>query len=62
MRRLLTAERFLAQYFEAKKMSKFQVELWVTERLIEYRMFGFIASLMERIPLIGLIFSVSNRM
>ncbi|GJN87655.1 hypothetical protein Rhopal_000610-T1 [Rhodotorula paludigena] len=49
------------QYFAAKKMSPFQIELWTTEREVPYRMFGFVASLMERIPLVGLVFSISNR-
>ncbi|GAA6008454.1 hypothetical protein JCM10207_007117 [Rhodosporidiobolus poonsookiae] len=58
----LTLGRHLHRpYFQAKKMSPFQVELWVTERRTEYRLFGFFASLFERIPFIGLVFSVSNR-
>ncbi|BGP38870.1 hypothetical protein JCM10449v2_002808 [Rhodotorula kratochvilovae] len=60
--RSLTLGRSLHRpYFEAKKMTPFQVELFVTEREVGYRMFGFVASLMERIPLVGLIFSISNR-
>lgn len=42
-------------------MTPFQVELWITERQSHYRSFGFAAALMERIPLIGLVFSISNR-
>ena len=48
-------------FFEAKRMSPFQIELWITERQTAYRSFGFVAALMERIPLAGLIFSISNR-
>lgn len=48
-------------FFEAKRMSPLQIELWITERQLAYRSFGFVAALMERIPLIGLIFSISNR-
>ncbi|KAN0061867.1 hypothetical protein ACQY0O_005861 [Thecaphora frezii] len=48
-------------FFEAKRMTPAQVELWVTERQGQYRAFGFVAALMERIPLVGLVFSVSNR-
>ncbi|TNY24626.1 hypothetical protein DMC30DRAFT_413230 [Rhodotorula diobovata] len=60
--RSLTLGRSLHRsYFAAKKMTPFQVELFVTEREIGYRMFGFVASLMERIPLVGLVFSISNR-
>ncbi|GAA5837106.1 hypothetical protein JCM11251_005256 [Rhodosporidiobolus azoricus] len=47
--------------FEAKKMSPFQIELWITERQTEYRAFGFVASILERIPIVGLLFSISNR-
>jgi len=42
-------------------MSPFEVELWVVERQTEYRLFGFAASVMERIPIFGLLFSISNR-
>lgn len=42
--------------------SPFETELWLTERQTEYRLFGFVSSLMERVPLIGLAFSISNRM
>ncbi|GAC98216.1 urease accessory protein UreD [Pseudozyma hubeiensis SY62] len=60
--RSLTYGRLLHQsFFEAKRMSPFQIELWITERQHAYRSFGFVAALMERIPLIGLIFSISNR-
>ncbi|GAA5975380.1 hypothetical protein JCM10908_005144 [Rhodotorula pacifica] len=60
--RALTLGRYLHKpYFQAKKMSPSQVELWMTEREVPYRVFGFVASLMERIPLVGLVFSISNR-
>ncbi|GAA6060717.1 hypothetical protein JCM10212_003338 [Sporobolomyces blumeae] len=60
--RSLTLARSLHKpYFAAKKMSPYQVDLWVVERQKEYRMFGFVASLMERIPLVGIVFSISNR-
>ncbi|CBQ68735.1 conserved hypothetical protein [Sporisorium reilianum SRZ2] len=60
--RSLTYGRILHKsFFEAKRMSPFQIELWITERQTAYRSFGFVAALMERIPLIGLVFSISNR-
>ncbi|TKY89058.1 hypothetical protein EX895_001589 [Sporisorium graminicola] len=60
--RSLTYGRLLHKtFFEAKRMSPFQIELWITERQSAYRSFGFVAALMERIPLIGLVFSISNR-
>ncbi|KAK4053567.1 hypothetical protein OIV83_001735 [Microbotryomycetes sp. JL201] len=62
IRSLTTARVVHRPYFEAKKMTPFQIELWIAERQIEYRMFGFVASLMERIPLIGIVFSVGAAM
>jgi hypothetical protein len=78
--RALVIGRLLHEpYFRAKQMSDFQRELFVTERLTEYRgawgaaelpalptaglrtAFGFTAALLERLPLVGLVFSVSNR-
>ncbi|POY76896.1 hypothetical protein BMF94_0149 [Rhodotorula taiwanensis] len=60
--RALTLGRYLHKpLFEVKKMSPSQIELWMTEREINYRVFGLVASLMERIPLVGLVFSISNR-
>ncbi|ORY73220.1 hypothetical protein BCR35DRAFT_293795 [Leucosporidium creatinivorum] len=60
--RCLTLARTLHKpFFAAKKMSPFETELWLTERQTEYRLFGFVSSLMERVPLIGLVFSISNR-
>ncbi|SPO28821.1 uncharacterized protein UTRI_05135_B [Ustilago trichophora] len=60
--RSLTYGRTLhVPFFEAKRMSPFQIELWITERQHAYRSFGFVAALMERIPLIGMVFSISNR-
>lgn len=47
--------------FAVKKMTPLQVEIWLTERQWEYRSFGFVAALLESIPLFGIIFSVSNR-
>lgn len=38
-----------------------QEELFIVEHLIEFRSFGFIAALLERIPIIGIVFSISNR-
>ena len=60
--RSLTYGRLLHKsFFEAKRMSPFQIELWITERQTAYRSFGFAAALMERMPLIGMVFSISNR-
>ena len=35
--------------------------MFIVERLVEYRSFGFAAALFERVPVVGLLFSVSNR-
>lgn len=47
--------------FAHKKMSALQVELWVTERQFEYRSFGLAAALLESFPILGMAFSISNR-
>ncbi|KAF7978079.1 hypothetical protein HWV62_1733 [Athelia sp. TMB] len=49
------------QYFEAKKMIKHQVTVFMEERKWGYRTFSFVASLLEGLPIIGLVFTVSNR-
>ncbi|GAA5888528.1 hypothetical protein JCM5296_001058 [Sporobolomyces johnsonii] len=60
--RSLTLARHLHKpYFAAKKMTPFQTDLWIVERQAEYRLFGFVAALLERIPLLGLVLSISNR-
>ncbi|GAA5879444.1 hypothetical protein JCM8547_008146 [Rhodosporidiobolus lusitaniae] len=61
IRSLTLGRQLHAPFFQVKKMSPTQVELWVTERQTEYRSFGFVASLLERIPFFGLVFSISNR-
>ncbi|KAH8918141.1 hypothetical protein BT69DRAFT_1354129 [Atractiella rhizophila] len=48
-------------FFKAKGMSDFQRELFVVERQTEYRTFGFVAALLERVPVLGIVFGVSNR-
>ncbi|KAK4700469.1 hypothetical protein P7C70_g5776, partial [Phenoliferia sp. Uapishka_3] len=65
--RSLTMGRMLHKHYFAAKKMKFasqrpmEVELFLVERQTEYRMFGFVAAALERIPVVGLIFSISNR-
>ncbi|KAK0528788.1 hypothetical protein OC835_004533 [Tilletia horrida] len=47
--------------FAAKKMTPFQIELWITERQHAYRSYGFVCALLESLPIAGLFFSISNR-
>ncbi|KAF8636768.1 hypothetical protein AX16_010971 [Volvariella volvacea WC 439] len=49
------------QYFESKKMTKQQIAVFIEERKWDYRLFGFTAALLENIPIIGLAFTISNR-
>ncbi|KAF7981340.1 hypothetical protein HWV62_33783 [Athelia sp. TMB] len=58
---LATAQYLHKPYFEAKKMTKHQVAVFMEERKWDYRTFGFVASLLEGLPIIGLVFTVSNR-
>lgn len=55
------AERLHAPYFAAKHMTAQQQSVWVEERRTSYFLFGMVASLLERVPLFGLVFSISNR-
>ncbi|KAF9647003.1 hypothetical protein BDM02DRAFT_3156338 [Thelephora ganbajun] len=48
-------------YFEAKGMTKLEIATFVEERKRHYRAFGFCASLLEALPIVGVFFSVSNR-
>ncbi|GAA5874891.1 hypothetical protein JCM16303_004935 [Sporobolomyces ruberrimus] len=61
IRSLTLARQLHEPYFKAKKMTPNEIELWMVERQKEYRMFGFAASIFERVPLLGLVFSISNR-
>jgi len=72
----------LQKYFEAKKMTPQQVNVFMEERKWDYRgkfeatppslffscaevlsftVFGFVAALLEGIPIFGLVFMISNR-
>jgi hypothetical protein len=58
----VTSSRVLLRpFFLAKKMTPQQEELFIVERLIELRSFGFAAALLERLPIVGIVFSISNR-
>jgi hypothetical protein len=56
-----TARHLHKQYFEAKKMDAYQVAVFMEERKWDYRAFGFVAALLEGLPIVGLVFSISNR-
>ncbi|KAF7315517.1 hypothetical protein MIND_00067000 [Mycena indigotica] len=51
------------RYFAAKKMTDEQVAVFMEERKWDYRgtAFGFAAALLEGLPIVGLVFTVSNR-
>ncbi|KAF9553374.1 hypothetical protein CPC08DRAFT_713792 [Agrocybe pediades] len=58
----LGTSRFLHQrYFQSKKMTEQQIAVFMEERKWDYRVFGFTAALLEGIPILGLLFTVSNR-
>ncbi|PPQ87727.1 hypothetical protein CVT24_008416, partial [Panaeolus cyanescens] len=49
------------RYFEAKKMTEQQIAVFMEEHKWDYRLFGFVAALLESLPIIGLAFTISNR-
>lgn len=61
LRALGTARYLHRPYFQAKAMSPDQVSVFIEERKWDYRAFGFAAALLERLPVVGMVFSVSNR-
>jgi len=61
LKALGTAQYLHKPYFESKKMSQEQVDVFVEERKWGYRVFGFAAALLESVPIVGLVFSISNR-
>lgn len=73
LRALQTAEVLHQPYFRMKKMDNTEIWTWIEERKWGYRgeslscshrlttVFGFIAAWLEGLPIIGLLFSVSNR-
>jgi len=56
-----TSQSLHRRYFEAKKMTPHQIAIFIEERKWDYRLFGFAAALLESIPIVGLIFTISNR-
>lgn len=59
-RAMSTAQYLHKPYFIAKKMTPNQEAVFIEERKWDYRMFGFVAALLEGLPIIGLVFTVSN--
>ncbi|WVF70297.1 hypothetical protein IAT40_005086 [Kwoniella sp. CBS 6097] len=61
LRSITTGEYLHQPYFDTKGMGNDEIWRWVEERKWAYRAFGFAASLIESVPIIGLFFSISNR-
>ncbi|KAI0077459.1 hypothetical protein K474DRAFT_1595987 [Panus rudis PR-1116 ss-1] len=61
LRALGTARHLHKPYFKAKGMTPEQEQVFVEERKWDYRTFGFTAALLESAPIIGLVFTISNR-
>ncbi|KIK68240.1 hypothetical protein GYMLUDRAFT_35616 [Collybiopsis luxurians FD-317 M1] len=58
---MATARMLHRRYFEAKKMTPAEVAVFMEEHKWDYRTFGFTAALLEGLPIIGLVFTISNR-
>ncbi|KAF8887116.1 hypothetical protein BD779DRAFT_1441132 [Infundibulicybe gibba] len=56
-----TSHNLHRQYFASKKMTEREVAVFMEERKWDYRTFGFTAALLEGLPIIGLVFTISNR-
>jgi len=56
-----TAAYLHKPYFHAKHMTEHECAVFMEERKWEYRSFGFTAALVETIPFLGLVCTVSNR-
>ncbi|KIM64141.1 hypothetical protein SCLCIDRAFT_1213552 [Scleroderma citrinum Foug A] len=56
-----TAQYLHQPYFKTKKMTPHQIAIFTEERKWDYRLFGFTAALLEGFPIIGLVFTISNR-
>lgn len=54
------SQHVLTPFFESKRMTPAQIHLFLTERLWPLRWFGFVCCCLERLPLLGTIFSISN--
>ncbi|KAF6753174.1 hypothetical protein DFP72DRAFT_902106 [Ephemerocybe angulata] len=60
-RALGTSRQLHRRYFEAKKMTQHEIAVFMEERKWDYRTFGFVAALLEGLPIIGIVFTISNR-
>jgi len=55
------SERLLEPYFRTKKMSEIERATFMVERENWLRLLGFCAAVLEKIPILGILFSFSNR-
>lgn len=57
----LGTARYLHQpYYLSKKMTQDQIDVFIEERKWDYLAFGFTSALLEALPFVGMLFSVSN--
>ncbi|KAH7339160.1 hypothetical protein B0J17DRAFT_660003 [Rhizoctonia solani] len=62
MKALSTSRGLHSPYFKLKKMTPTEIAVFMEERKWDYRVaFGFVAALLESIPIIGIGFTISNR-
>lgn len=54
------SQQLLTPYFEHKNMTPEQVNLFLTERHMPLRLFAFTCACLERVPLVGIFFSISS--
>jgi hypothetical protein len=61
MKAIGTAHTLHEPYFKSKQMNTVQVATFMEERKWHYRVFGFVAAILESIPFVGIAFTISNR-
>jgi len=61
MRAYGTSRYLHSKYFKSKNMAPHQIATYMEERKWDYRLFGFASALMEGLPIIGILFGISNQ-
>ncbi|KIM23768.1 hypothetical protein M408DRAFT_250060 [Serendipita vermifera MAFF 305830] len=61
MRAYGTSRYLHSKYFKSKNMTPHQISIYMEERKWDYRIFGVAAALLESLPIVGILFAISNQ-